>query len=241
MKIDFKKRSYQKEHMDNFESKGDVISKTLTELNIINQWLGGYKVTISGLNKLLFGKKITELQIADMGCGGGHTLKEIFKWSKKNNYRVKFFGIDANPNIIEVARKTTKELKDIELVTGNVLEQDLNGYSFDIINCTLLIHHFNDEELVLFLKKMSASARIGIVINDLHRNWFAYYSIAILTKLFSRSSMVRNDAPLSVLRAFDRSELYNILSKAGINDYELAWRWAYRWQLVIRSSITQST
>ncbi len=225
--------------MDDFESKGEIIHRTLRELNFINHWLGGYKVTLSGLDKLLFGKNPPELHIADIGCGGGHTLMEIHKWSKKKNFNLKLFGIDANPNIIEDARLTTKELNGVTLVTGNVLNTDLAPFQFDIINCTLLIHHFNDEELLHFLKKISESAKIGIVINDLQRHWFAFYSIGILTRLFSRSPMVIHDAPLSVLRAFRRAELYHFLSKAGINDYELTWKWAYRWQLVIRSKVTQ--
>jgi hypothetical protein len=47
--------------------------------------------------------------------------------------------------------------------------------------------------------------------------------------------MVKYDAPMSVQRAFKRNELVLILEKAGIENYELKWKWAFRWQLVIFS------
>ena len=75
--------------------------------------------------------------------------------------------------------------------------------------------------------------RIGIVINDIHRNWFSYYSIKLLTKLFSKSAMVKFDAPLSVLRAFKKNELKSILDQAGFSNYTLKWMWAFRWQVII--------
>jgi hypothetical protein len=46
--------------------------------------------------------------------------------------------------------------------------------------------------------------------------------------------MVKHDAPLSVLRAFTKRELVEILEKAGLIDYRIKWRWAFRWQVIAR-------
>jgi hypothetical protein len=88
--------------------------------------------------------------------------------------------------------------------------------------------------LVLLLKAMKEKARLGIVINDLHRHRLAYYSIKWLTTLFSRSSMVKNDAPLSVLRSFSKADWERILDGAGIERYRIRWFWAFRWQVIVR-------
>jgi hypothetical protein len=55
-----------------------------------------------------------------------------------------------------------------------------------------------------------------VIINDLHRHFFAYYSIRTLTTLFSKSPMVRHDAPVSVRRAFRPAELLKIADRAGV-------------------------
>jgi hypothetical protein len=98
---------------------------------------------------------------------------------------------------------------------------------------TLFFHHFTTKQLIDIFTLLKEQAKLGIVINDLHRHWLAYYSIKFLTKLFSKSSMVKYDAPLSVLRGFRKKELIEILQKAGVENYSLKWKWAFRWQLVI--------
>jgi hypothetical protein len=48
--------------------------------------------------------------------------------------------------------------------------------------------------------------------------------------------MVKYDAPLSVLRAFSREELSNILRSAGIENFTIKWKWAFRWQVIVFST-----
>jgi hypothetical protein len=75
---------------------------------------------------------------------------------------------------------------------------------------------------------------LGFVINDIHRHWFAYHSIAWITKLFLKSYLVKHDAKLSVWRAFKKSEIVSLLEKAGIHHYRIRWRWAFRWEVVVK-------
>ena len=77
---------------------------------------------------------------------------------------------------------------------------------------------------------------MAVVINDLHRHWLAYHSIKWLTRLLGGSYLVRHDAPLSVARAFRRADWVALLARAGITQYELRWRWAFRWQVILRCS-----
>jgi hypothetical protein len=103
----------------------------------------------------------------------------------------------------------------------------------DIIFSSLFCHHFTDEQLVSQLTWMHQHSTVGFFINDLHRNWLALRSISILTKLFSRSYLVKNDAPLSVARGFLKKEWEAIAQLAGI-DVEVKWQWAFRHLLIAR-------
>jgi 2-polyprenyl-3-methyl-5-hydroxy-6-metoxy-1,4-benzoquinol methylase len=144
-------------------------------------------------------------------------------------------GIDANPNITSYAKEKSIDFKNIQLEATNIFSDEFRQREFDVILGTLFLHHFTEEELVEIFSSLKNQAKHGIIINDIHRHPLAYYSIKILTKLFSKSAMVKFDAPLSVLRAFKKKELENILQKAGIEKYQLRWKWAFRWQLVIVS------
>jgi hypothetical protein len=82
-------------------------------------------------------------------------------------------------------------------------------------------------------QQLYRQANQAVIINDLHRHPLAYYSIKWITRLFSGSYLVKNDAPLSVLRAFRKPELEEILDKCNIKKYALRWQWAFRWQLIM--------
>jgi 2-polyprenyl-3-methyl-5-hydroxy-6-metoxy-1,4-benzoquinol methylase len=235
---DFSTRSSQIEIMDDLQCAGEVVDQTLVELEFINKWLGGNAVTRNGLNFLLSKQKLprpvkSRMAVADLGCGGGDMLKLLAPAFRQKKINVELTGIDANPNIIFFAKKNAHPFSEINFQTLDVLSDMFRQQRYDIIFATLFFHHFSSSQLIEVFSHLKKQAKIGIVINDLHRHWLAYYSIKLLTKLFSRSSMVRFDAPLSVLRGFKKNELEEILSQAGIKDYSLQWKWAFRWQLII--------
>lgn len=231
---DFSRRSEAMEIMDDLHSGGEIIATTLRELEKINLLLGGNQVTIDGINQLLYGKKITEpIVIADVGCGSGDILKLIHKKLNQKNVHAKLVGIDANPNIVDYAKKHGRTFNNISFEALNIFSSEFLNRKFDIVTGTLFFHHFSNVELINFFKRLKSNVNVGIVINDIHRHWFAYYSIKWLTRLLSNSSMVIHDAPVSVLRAFKKKELIEILNEAGIRNYKIRWMWAFRWQVVI--------
>ncbi len=237
MKSRFSQRSSQIEIMDDLQCEGEVVNQTLIELEIINRWLGGNTVTLGGIKKVVVQSNLKEISILDLGCGGGDMLKEIAKWGKQKNLKLKLTGIDANPNIIAFAKGNTKEYAEIDYVAENIFSADFARRKSDIIIATLFTHHFSHQELVELFKTLKQQSRHGVVVNDLHRQWFAYYAIKMLTSIFSKSEMVKYDAPLSVLRGFSRSDLISILQNAEISEYQLVWKWAFRWQLIIPGSL----
>ncbi|MBK5278086.1 MAG: methyltransferase domain-containing protein [Bacteroidia bacterium] len=224
------------EIMDDLTCHGKVVDQTLRELDVINHWLGGNAATLNGLKKLLHKvdpKKTTS--IVDLGCGSGEMLKLIAKQAKKEGRLVAHVGIDANPSIVAFAKEHSTAHGNIEFEAQNIFSKEFQERKFDVVLTTLFLHHFDSEQLIALFKQLKTQAEIGIVVNDLHRHPLAYYSIKLLTRFFSRSSMVQYDAPLSVLRAFKKQELITILKQAGIHNYTLKWKWAFRWQIIINS------
>lgn len=232
----FAQRSSENEIMDDLSCSGEVVSKTLKELDVINKWLGGNAVTIHGIDRLLKNHQdIHHLTIADLGCGSGEMLKQFSQWATENKIRVSITGFDANKNIIAYAKHHLNGLSDVELNELDIFSSEFKAFKFDIVTGTLFFHHFPTEKLIEFLRQLKNQVRIGIVINDIHRHWVAFHSIKLLTQFFSQSPMVKHDAPLSVLRAFSKKELIDIMTKAGLTDFTIKWHWAFRWQVVIKA------
>lgn len=223
-------RSEEVEIMDDLEISGEVVDQTLRELDTINRLLGGNQISISAFKKMAADRKT--ISFADLGCGGGDIMIAMAKWARKKKIEASFLGIDANQNIVDYARKNSASFPEISYKTVNIFSEEFKREKVDIIHCCLFTHHFSEKELVDLLKHFKMQASVGVIINDLHRHPLAWWSIKILTKVFSRSSMVRNDACVSVARGFKRNELVQILRKASIEKYQLTWKWAFRWKLV---------
>jgi 2-polyprenyl-3-methyl-5-hydroxy-6-metoxy-1,4-benzoquinol methylase len=229
----FSQRSTEKELMDDLNCSGEELDQTLRELKTINKWLGGNYVTTSGLSRIFKAYPQESYAIGDIGCGGGDMIRVMDKWAKNQKKHVIFTGIDANRNIIDLARVRLNDIPEISWKVQNVFSKDFSDEKVDISTCTLFTHHFTDSELIGLLESLKAKSKLGIVINDLHRHWFAFYSIKFLTSVFSKSVMVRNDASLSVLRSFSQKDWEYILQKAEITNFKISWHWAFRWQVNI--------
>jgi SAM-dependent methyltransferase len=234
--MDFSVRSYKKELLDRDDIPFADIKQNMRELDFINAKLGGHKITLEGLKTMMRRmKKVSngkreQLSILEIGCGGGDNLRVIRNYCKRKNIAVQLAGVDINPHCIEFAR-SRKENEGIEFMSADY--KLTNPFPKpDIIFNSLFCHHFNDKEMMDILVWMKEHSRAGFFINDLHRHPFAYYSIKWLTGLFSKSYLVKNDAPLSVLRGFKKGELEAFNAKCSILNVQLQWKWAFRWLLI---------
>ncbi|MFL5742869.1 MAG: methyltransferase domain-containing protein [Flavisolibacter sp.] len=221
-------RSYQKELLDGTNLPFEDIRKNMEELDLINTHLGGHKISTQGISILT--QNISAAQsilVVEIGCGGGDNLRALRKWADHHQRKLELSGIDINPECIAFARQQ-KNNSGINFICSDFRDVIFNRKP-QIIFSSLFCHHFTEEELVTQLQWMKNNSSIGFFINDLHRHPLAYHSIKLLTKLFSRSYLVKNDAPLSVKRGLSRKEWKAIFHQARISSFECRWRWAFRW------------
>ncbi len=230
--IDFSRRSYKKELLDREDIPFEEICRNMHELEYINSKLGGHAITIGGF-KTIAGQRKT-VSVCEIGCGGGDNLIALKKWCNRENVTLVCTGIDINTNCISYARENLAA-EGIEFIASDYKSTVLTTQP-DIIFCSLFTHHFAEKELVEMMRWMQANSAVGFYINDLHRHPLAYYFIKFATKLFSRSYLVKNDAPLSVLRGFRKQEWKNILQNAGIMNYTIKWKWAFRHLVIVQRS-----
>ena len=219
--------------MDDFAMEGEILRDALDKIAKINQLLGGNQLTIKGVLELIQNSKSKEIVIVDVGCGNGDMLRTLANFGLKNNLKFKLIGIDANNFTISHALKLSEKYPNIRYRCEDIFDESFKQLKYDIVLCTLTLHHFKDNEIVQLLNVFNTNASIGIVINDLHRNAIAYRLFQALCFVFRLNDMSREDGLTSILRGFKKEELTEFSKKINITNYKIHWKWAFRYQWVI--------
>jgi 2-polyprenyl-3-methyl-5-hydroxy-6-metoxy-1,4-benzoquinol methylase len=216
-------RQYTAEIMDDFSIQDERIDIALRELKLVNTFLGGKTTTAEGFRILRKRTNIVRtLKVLDVGSGGS----DIFGNNKEN---LSVTALDRNPRTCDYIRQHSP----FTVICGDAQRLPFESKSFDVVHASLFLHHFSEKDITILLLSFAEVSKIGIIINDLRRSILALAGIKILTMIFSKSSMVKNDAPLSVLRGFSRNELQNILNDCGFKHFVIKRTWAFRWLVVI--------
>jgi len=234
--IDTTSRTDEREIMDDFTLEGKALRTNLDILASINKWLGGNQVSLNGIQKLI--KKLPrdqKLVIVDLGCGNGDMLRRVSKLGDRIGYQFKLMGIDANKDSIQYATLLSLGYKNITFHQMNIFSEEFKDLTYDIALSTLFLHHLNDEEIIDKLSLLNKQARVGIVVNDLHRNKVAYFLFNIIS-FFINNKIIRNDGLISIRRGFKKDELVNFANKLQIKS-DIRWKWAFRYQWIMKTNI----
>lgn len=234
MLLQTKYRTEKPEIMDDFTIGGEALVDALDKIARINQLLGGNQLTLRGVQQLI--KKIPnsqEITIVDVGCGNGDMLRTLAKYGLENNLKFTLIGIDANNFAIHHAKELSQKYSNIHFRCEDILNQEFATLKYDIVLCTLTLHHFKNEEIIQLMTIFNKQASIGVVINDLHRNKIAYRLFQLLCFVFRLKNMPREDGLTSILRGFKKEELIRFSKKLNIKNYTVQWKWAFRYQWII--------
>lgn len=231
--VDTTSRSNDTELMDDFSMKGELLRDTLDKLGSINKWLGGNRVTLNGLRQLLEHQpKDKVYTIVDIGCGHGDILRLIGDYGRKHDFSFQLIGIDANQDAIDYAVELSAAYDELSFKKLDVFSEEFQAMEYDVVLSTLFLHHLDETEIRSLLQLMSTKAKLGVVVNDLHRHRLAYGLFKLLGTVIS-NHMIVQDGLTSVLRAFKRKEIEQISDQLNLNS-QISWKWAFRYQWLIK-------
>ena len=239
MPPDFSQRSRQAEIMDSGMDSFADFDRALRQIEAVNSATLGYRAVLRWLERqdmaTTAGRPVT---IIDAGCGRGALLRRIRAWGRKRRLDMRLIGIDNNPWARTSAEKASRDGAPIEYRTADILEIESTP-SPDFVVCSHVMHHFGDGEIVRFLQWLDRHAARGWFISDLHRHPAPYFLAKSLLSVAPVGAMVRNDGPVSVLRAFTRGDWEKLLDAAEIppRQRRIDWSFPFRYGISGRSKI----
>jgi SAM-dependent methyltransferase len=204
-------RALAEEQMDAEDLSAAEYAAIIGDLAKANWWTMAARPTLSFVKRAT---KDRPFRLLDVGFGHGDMLRTIARWAEKHGQTCELVGVDLNPRSEPAARAATPAHMPIRYITGDYVE--LAGEPWDLVVSSLVAHHMTHAQLIAFLRFMDATARMGWLVNDLHRHPLSHFGFPVLARLMGWHRIVREDGTLSIARSYRPAEWPPILEQAGV-------------------------
>lgn len=207
----------------------------MTDLARLNRWLGGSELSWRALQLVLSGRGPSKkvVRLLDVGTGAADIPVALLERARRNGLQLEVLATDVRPEILLSAKRRTTGIGGLTIGSNDrdVLSQA--DRSFDVVHCSLVLHHLEPAEAISLLAEMGRVAARAVIVNDLDRARRWWWAARLLTQVITRNRYTRHDAPLSVRRAYRPAEIRRLAAAANLLPVaELRSRIAYRYALI---------
>jgi 2-polyprenyl-3-methyl-5-hydroxy-6-metoxy-1,4-benzoquinol methylase len=214
------KRSFnpaEPELMDRPQPVTAELASDLRNLRQLNRYFGSHSLVAHFLRRWILPG--TKLRILDLATGSGDIPRLVVDYARKVGASVTVKAIDQQRSTLEIARGLSANYPEIEFREGNVLSCCMEDAPYDIVLCSLALHHFGEEDAVRLLARCRELSSKFVLVSDLQRGFVATVGVYLLTALIFRDPMTRTDGRLSAARAFSFAEFHTLAERAGWKNF----------------------
>jgi|GraSoiStandDraft_8_1057269.scaffolds.fasta_scaffold12393_3 2-polyprenyl-3-methyl-5-hydroxy-6-metoxy-1,4-benzoquinol methylase len=205
------------ELMDRPQPVSSELEKDLRNIRQLNRFFGSHRLVLHFLRRWI--KPGDHVRIVDLATGSGDIPRLIVDYAQKIGAKVEVDALDRQSATLEIARKLSGNYPEISYIDANILEwQPADPY--DIVLCSLALHHFSDEDAVRLLRRCRELSQKFVLVSDLRRGLLATIGVYLLTALIFREPMTRYDGRVSAARAFSFAELDDLAGRAGWRNFQ---------------------
>jgi SAM-dependent methyltransferase len=198
-----------------------LLGEELEILAGLNRRLGGYHLMLEYVKRLLGSTPAKSLSILDLGTGDADIPRALAAWSRQAGLRISITAVDINPKILAIAAAHSRDWPEIQFARHDLRSLPYPPANFDLVLCSLALHHFSAAEAAGILRTIQELARVGYIVNDLRRNWGAIWLTELLARTLVNSDIFRHDAPHSCRAAFTVAELRDLAALAGLSNHQI--------------------
>ncbi|RYD61810.1 MAG: methyltransferase domain-containing protein, partial [Verrucomicrobiaceae bacterium] len=138
----------------------------------------------------------------------------LVAYARNRGISIEVEAVDANGATLEIAKQASTAYPEITWTKGDALSFAA-GRTFDLVICSLALHHFSEDDAIRVLRNCRRCAHRWVLVPDLERHWTTTVGVWLVTALIYRDPMTRYDGRLSARRAFSYSELHSLAENAG--------------------------
>lgn len=229
---DLKTRERLPELMDDPELDPDLHQAALRGLQRVNVLSRSAAILWPEILKTACRLTTRPLRILDIASGGGDVAVSIGRRCWASGIEAEVEGWDISPLAVQRATEhaVRQRANNVRFTVQDVL-QDPPRQQFDVVMCSLFLHHLDLSDAQQLLHAMRQLAVHQVLINDLRRTRAGYVLAWLGCRLLTRSPIVHTDGPLSVRAAFSLEEVNSLADECGLANARLTTHWPQRFLL----------
>jgi 2-polyprenyl-3-methyl-5-hydroxy-6-metoxy-1,4-benzoquinol methylase len=204
------------ELMDRPQPVSAELERDLHNLRQLNRFFGSYSLVRHFLRGWI--KPGERLRMLDLATGSGDIPRLAVDHARGLEARVKVDAIDQQASTLKIARQLSRQYPEISFHLANAMEWQ-PGEPYDIVHCSLALHHFSEADAVRLLQRCRELSRKFVLVSDLRRGLLASVGVYLLTATIFREPMTRSDGRASAARAFSFAELRDLARRAGWQNF----------------------
>jgi 2-polyprenyl-3-methyl-5-hydroxy-6-metoxy-1,4-benzoquinol methylase len=190
--------------------------RALRGLERINAWSGSVRLFWPALRALARRHAPRPVRVLDVGSGGGDVLRTLCRRAARSELPMVLEGCDRSAPAVAFAQERAAAAgADIRFFVADILQKDL-PCEYDAVVCSLFLHHFNEDQATIVLRRMAAASRGLVLVNDLRRCFAGWLLAHTAGRLLTTSPVVHVDGPRSVAAAWTRAEILALAQRAGL-------------------------
>lgn len=202
------RRTIARELMDEPVDDAGELEANLRDIAFANARLGGTAPLLRALRRL--GGR----SVLDVGSGAGDVPHALVRDGARRGVQLHVTCLDRSEQMLAIARRATGNDPALAFVCADGASLPYADGAFDVVTCTLALHHFEPAGARALLRELRRVARISPVVCDLRRSAVALAATWLWSRT-SRNRLTRHDAPLSVRRAYTPDEALTLAHDAG--------------------------
>ena len=196
------------------EANEQDLQQTLRDIRRANIFGLGTWVVTHHLNDLLRDiPRQQTLQILDLATGSADIPEELCRWADREGHTIEITATDISPEILNVARQRILDAgfaHRVRLLACDATATPFADHHFDVVVCSLALHHLDVNSARLAFGEMARLSRVGFIVNDIYRSQGAWLMARFLTFVTTTNRLTKHDGPASVYRAFTPAEVGRI-------------------------------
>src|ERR1700737_498702 len=203
--------------MDRPQPVSPELESDLRNIRRLNCFFGSHRLALRFVKRWIVPG--ARMRMVDLATGSGDIPRLIVDHAREIGAKVEIDALDRQSATLEIARKLSADYPEISYVEANLLEWQPSD-RYDIVLCSLVLHHFSDEDAVRVLRRCGELSQRFVLVSDLRRGWLATIGVYLLTALVFREPMTRYDGRVSAARAFSFAELDDLAGRAGWRNFQ---------------------